>query len=143
MKSLTKTSAALVITGMFLLLLMPLASSAADAPLFRATDAAQQNAGNTTQSGGFNGFIGVIKNAINIILPVIISLAVLFFLWGIFLYVRSNDPGKQEEARMYIIWSLVFIAVMVSVWGLVNILTASFNLDKTAPTPPPIPEYAN
>jgi hypothetical protein len=43
---------------------------------------------------------------------------------------------------MYILWSVIFIAVMVSVWGLVNILTSTFNLDKTAPNPPPIPEYA-
>lgn len=93
-------------------------------------------------NGGFYGVVAVIKNAINVILPIIISLAVLYFLWGIFLYVKSSDSGKQEEAKEYIIWSLIFIAVMVSVWGLVNIITSTFNLDKRAPTPPPIPEYA-
>lgn len=94
-------------------------------------------------SGGFYGVVGIIKNAINVILPVIISLAVLYFLWGLFIYIKANDPAEQEKARMYILWSIIFIAVMVSVWGLVNILTSTFNLDKTAPEPPPIPEYSN
>lgn len=136
-----------MVSAALLLILIPFTSFAATSSLFSGVSSSVgQNVGTNlsgASTGGFNGFVGVIKNGINIVLPLIISLAVLFFLWGIFLYVRSNDPGKQEEARMYIIWSLVFIAVMVSVWGLVNILTSSFSLDKTAPAPPPIPEYSS
>ena len=119
-----------------MLLLMPALTFAAT-PI---NPSALQAGGN---NGGFYGVVSVVKNAINVILPVIISLAVLYFLWGLFLYIKSDDAAKQAEARMYILWSVIFIAVMVSVWGLVNILTSTFNLDKTAPTPPPIPEYSS
>ncbi len=125
--------AAMGSAAMFLFLIMPSAIFAAD------INPGALSAGGTT--GGFYGLVGVVKNGINVILPVIISLAVLYFLWGLFIYVKANDPGEQEKARMYILWSVIFIAVMVSVWGLVNILTSTFNLDKTAPEPPPIPEY--
>lgn len=115
-----------------LILIMPLVANA------------QTVATNTTTKGGFEGAVAVIKSAINIILPVIISLGVLYFIWGVFQYVRSNDSAKQEEARSYIIWSIIFITVMVSVWGLVNLITSTFNLDSdSAPPPPPIPEYAS
>ena len=132
----------MVVSGAFLLLIIPLQALAQNAPQFINTSA-QTGAGLSAANGGFFGVVAIIKNGINVVLPVIISLAVLYLLWGIFQYVKSNDTAKQEEARGYIIWSLIALAVMVSVWGLVNILTSTLNLDKTAPPPPPIPEYAN
>ncbi len=78
------------------------------------------------------------KDFINSLLPFIISLTALFFLWGLFQMVRSTDDSAREEARVYVTWAIIALFVMVSVWGLVNVLVRSFRLDNSAPPLPVI-----
>jgi len=77
-------------------------------------------------------------NLINGLIPFIISLTVLFFLWGMFQLVRAGDDNR-EEARGYVTWAVIALFVMVSVWGLVNILVRSFNLNNQTPNLPDVP----
>jgi len=61
------------------------------------------------------------------IVPTIIGLALLVFLYGIFTYIRSSDDeGTRKEGRTYMIYGIIGIFVMVSVWGFVRILTGTF-----------------
>ncbi len=78
------------------------------------------------------------KDFINSLLPFIISLTVLFFLWGLFQMVRASDGEAREEAKGYVIWAIIALFVMVSVWGLVNVLVRSFRLDNSAPPLPTV-----
>lgn len=73
----------------------------------------------------------------------ILSAAVIYFLWGVFRYVRSAGEEKaREEGKQQIIYGIIGIAVMVSVWGLVNFLTNSANLDTTTvQAPSVVPGY--
>ena len=56
-----------------------------------------------------------------------------YFLWGLFRMVTSTDGSAREDARGYVTWGIVALFVMVSVWGLVNILRGTLNLNNTAP----------
>ena len=88
------------------------------------------------QNFGTNGFIGLLDAANNLIgrlIPFIIALTVLVFLWGVFKFVISNDAEGRKEARGYMVWGIVSLFIMVSVWGLVNILVRSFSLNNTRP----------
>lgn len=70
----------------------------------------------------------------NSIIPFIIGLGVLIFLIGVVQYVASGDnEEKREASRNMMIYGIIAIFVMVSVWGFVNILVKSFNLTNTAP----------
>ena len=82
---------------------------------------------------GLFAIVQQVKDFINVLMPFIISLTVLVFIWGIFRMVTSADGSAREEARGYITWGIVALFVMVSVWGLVNILVSSFGLNNTAP----------
>jgi heme/copper-type cytochrome/quinol oxidase subunit 2 len=87
--------------------------------------------GNTSGLGGVLDFIG---NVITAVIPLIIGVAVLLFLFGVLKYVTNGgDPEKRTEARNTMIWGIIAIFVMVSVWGLVNVLTNTFALDNTIP----------
>jgi hypothetical protein len=68
--------------------------------------------------------ISQVTGLINKIIPLLVGVAVLLFLWGVLKYVLSGseDPSKREEARGFMIWGIVAIFVMVSVWGLVGLL---------------------
>lgn len=70
--------------------------------------------------------------------PVIISLAILFFLWGLTRYIlKTDDVEGRKGARSMMTWGVIIIFVMVSLWGLVNFLDGLFGLDDI---PPGFPE---
>lgn len=90
--------------------------------------------------GGLFKIIQMAAELINVVLPVVIALTVLIFIWGLFKLVMSGDSeDSRKEARGYIIWGIVALFVMVSVWGLVNVLIYSFNLDNALPEMPAVP----
>lgn len=81
------------------------------------------------------GLIGIFDAVVKTLLPVIVGLAVLVILWGIFNYIAgAGDEEKRAQAKQYIIWGIIGLFVMVSVWGLVNVLDKTLNLDNKAPT---------
>lgn len=83
------------------------------------------------------------SSVIGKLVPVVIGLAMLVFLWGVLRYVvAEGDPEKRSEARGFMIWGIVALAVMVSVWGLVKLLQGTLGLgsDSSAPTSPSIPK---
>ncbi len=68
------------------------------------------------------------------ILPLLFTLAFLFFLWGVFVYIRdANDVKKREESKQFIYWGIIGLTVMVGVWGIVRIVTSTFGLGNTVP----------
>ncbi len=86
---------------------------------------------------GILGLLDQVNLILSKLLPLIITLTLIVFLWGIFKFVMSGgDTEQRREARGYIIWGIIALFVMVSVWGLVNILSRTVNLDPTPPQPP-------
>ena len=62
----------------------------------------------------------------------IIGLAVVYFLWGVAKYIlHSGDAKAREEGRNMMIYGIIAIFVMVSMYGLVNLLKTTFELNKT------------
>lgn len=68
------------------------------------------------------------------IVYLIVGLGLLVFLYGIFGYISNfSDEKKRQESVSYIIYGLLGLFVMISVWGLVGILTGSFGLSNAIP----------
>lgn len=74
----------------------------------------------------FDGLVQKIYNILSSIVPIIISLAVIVFLWGIFQLVKSNSEDSRKDAIKIISFGVFALFVMVSVWGLVAILSNTF-----------------
>ena len=73
-----------------------------------------------------------------------IGLAVVLFLFGVLKYVTSgDDEGSRADARQLMLWGIVALFVMVSVTGLVGLLTSTTDIQSggilPVPTLPPIP----
>ena len=96
--------------------------------------------GTLSTSQGLDGIINMFTKAIGILVPILISLAVLFFLWGVFKYIKGDAAAKAEGAKNTL-WGIIGIFVMVSVWGLVRILTSTFGTtaDQSAISGPKLP----
>ena len=63
---------------------------------------------------------------INSIIPLLFGIALLAFMWGIIKYLLESNPSKLADARSYIVFSVVGMAVMLSIWGLALFLKNSF-----------------
>lgn len=75
-----------------------------------------------------------IKDTLNTILPLIIAAAVVYFVWGMFSLFLAKDEDKSAKAKTTVIYGVIAIFVMVSVWGLVNILSSTFGLSTGTPS---------
>ena len=72
----------------------------------------------------------------NTIVPLIFAVAFLVFIWGVFQYFIAKSEEAKENGKNLILYGLIGFFVMVSVWGLVNILVGTFSLNNAAPTLP-------
>ncbi len=74
-----------------------------------------------------------------ILVPVLFAVAFIIFLYGIAkAYIFSHgDPGEVGKGHKLILWGLIGFVVMLSVWGLVNVVSNTFGLGGGYA--PPIP----
>jgi hypothetical protein len=73
------------------------------------------------------------------VIPIILGAAVILFLWGVLKFITAKDADKQKEGRSFMLYGIVALFVMVSVWGLVNFLRSAFGFNTNAITPPSAP----
>lgn len=80
----------------------------------------------------------IINTINNILVPVLFAVAFIVFLWGAFttFILGANDEEKKGAGKNLMLWGLIGFFIMVSVWGLVNILTGSVGLTNTPVTQP-------
>jgi len=81
-----------------------------------------------------------IINIINTVLvPVLFAVAFIVFLYGAFktFIIGANSEEVKEEGKNLMLWGLIGFFVMVSIWGLVNILTGTIQLGNNANVPQP------
>ena len=86
-----------------------------------------------------NSFLSkVVAEIINPIILLLGALAFIVFLWGVFEFVaHAGDETKRKEGKQAILWGLIGFFVMVSIWGLVNILTGTIKFGNNANVPQP------
>jgi len=73
-----------------------------------------------------------------VLVPVLFAVAFIVFLWGAFktfILGAANEEAKKNGKDL-MLYSLIGFFVMVSIWGLVKILTGTVNLDNTGPDTP-------
>ncbi len=74
------------------------------------------------------GLIYWLSGVMNQLIYVLIGASLVVFLYGIFKlsFVDGQKPESREQSRKFMFWGIVSLFVMVSVWGLVNLLQATF-----------------
>lgn len=83
------------------------------------------------------GLILASHDIINTLLAILVALALLYFMWGLarMIFRVAGDEGAIEEGKRTMLWGIVALFVMVSVWGIVNFLADSFGFDSYGPPP--------
>ncbi len=71
----------------------------------------------------------------NTAISIIIALAVLYIIYGVFKYLikGANDEESRKAGRDVILWGVVGLFVILSIWGLVAILKNSLRTETQTP----------
>ncbi|OGI63921.1 hypothetical protein A2914_02275 [Candidatus Nomurabacteria bacterium RIFCSPLOWO2_01_FULL_41_21] len=81
-------------------------------------------------SGDLSAVLCKIGELLNTIMPILIALAVVYFIWGVASYILAGDDEGKSKGRDKMIMGLIGLVVIVSIWGLVSILKNTFGLSN-------------
>lgn len=72
----------------------------------------------------------------NIAIALLIAFAVVYIVYAIVIYViKGDDEEKLKAAKSKILWGVIGLAAILSIWGLVRIVKSTFYTGtNTAPT---------
>jgi hypothetical protein len=74
--------------------------------------------------------IDLIIRYVGYAIPVILTLAVVSFIWGIYRRFFKED-AKPGEAGAFVLYGVLGFFVILAFWGLVNILLNTFGFDNS------------
>jgi len=70
----------------------------------------------------------IISEIINPLITILMVLATVMFLWGVMQMITSSDnEEKRSQGKKHIMWGIVGLFIMVSVWGIIQILCNFFD----------------
>ncbi|MEK7586489.1 MAG: hypothetical protein AAB453_01315 [Patescibacteria group bacterium] len=80
-------------------------------------------------TGTIQGVVCTIGGIISSAVPIVMTLALLFFFWGLAKYIlAAGNEGSKAEGKNIMIWGVVALFVMVSVWELTALIKNSFGI---------------
>lgn len=93
--------------------------------------------------GNLENAMASVQRIINNLIPIVISIALVLFLVGIVKFVASGgDEEARASARNMMIFGIIALFVMMTVWGFVKILGSTFfggsGIDPVTPPQAPV-----
>ena len=75
-----------------------------------------------------------LTNLGNTFIQILIAFAVIWIIYNVVRYIMKADSDEKGPIGSAILWGIVGLFVILSIWGLVRILSNTFRTDTTAPT---------
>ncbi|PIR83703.1 hypothetical protein COU18_03450 [Candidatus Kaiserbacteria bacterium CG10_big_fil_rev_8_21_14_0_10_51_14] len=76
----------------------------------------------------FAGLVNVIVGYINIAIPVLITLGIVIYMYGVSTNILKFGDENREKFKAYFVWGILILFFMVSIWGILRLLQSTFNL---------------
>lgn len=68
------------------------------------------------------------------VIPLLFTLATAAFIWGIIQYfLNPENEEKRTKGKEYLVWGIIGLFVMISIWGLVGVLSDTFGIKTLIP----------
>lgn len=91
----------------------------------------------------FSSIVFSFVDIINMLLPLLVGLALLVFFKGLAQFIwNAGDAKSHEEGKKLIIWGLIALFIMVSVWGILSFAYRDFGFGNDLGIPM-LPEGRN
>ena len=85
--------------------------------------------------------LGDVRRWLDLLVPILMGIGLIFFIWGLIQYFRAEGSDDDKKAaRSNIVYGIIIFAAIVGIWGLVNIVLETLNINPgQVVTPPPVP----
>jgi hypothetical protein len=95
----------------------------------------------TTYAVTLRGYLTPIIDFLDTLFPLLIGIAMIVFFWGVikYLYAGPNEDLKKSSKRV-LVAGIIGLFVVVSLGGIVKLVTDMLNLDNSSP-PEPIHDF--
>ncbi len=72
------------------------------------------------------------SDIVRMIVPILITIALIIFIWGIIKYITAGDDEENRgKARNIILYGIIGLFAIVAVWGLVALIRNTFGITET------------
>ena len=89
-----------------------------------------------------NDVFALAESILGKLAPMLVAVAVVILLIAILGYIKAGgDEEKKKTYKDLMIYGIIGLFVMVSVWGLVAILSGTFNLNNDIPDVNVLPNF--
>jgi len=69
-----------------------------------------------------------IGNLLGYVTPILVTVAVIYFIWTVIKYTLTKDEAQKKKAKDNIIPALVGLFLIVSFWGILSVVSNTFNV---------------
>lgn len=77
--------------------------------------------------------LGAVASLVGALVPILITLALVVFFWGLVKYLwGAAGKGNHQKGKDLMKWGLVTLFVMVSVWGIIDLMQSALDINKNA-----------
>lgn len=104
------------------------------APVLAFGQAAAGNFGgcSSVQLGTLQYVLCIVGNILGAVVPILIALGIVYFVWGVITYVIASDEEAKKTGKNRMIYGIIGLVAIVAMWGLVALLTTTFALNNNA-----------
>ena len=73
--------------------------------------------------GWFRTVTTAIADVVNALVPIMITLAFVVFVWGLITFIlASGDEAAKDEGKRRMIWGVIALFIIISIWGIIALL---------------------
>lgn len=80
--------------------------------------------------------LGFFNTLLNGLIGLLITLAIIAFFYGLIKYLFTGATEGKSEGLKVMLYGVITIFVMVSIWGIVRLLQSTFQVTSTTPVVP-------
>ena len=80
---------------------------------------------------------------LNDVLFLLMAVAVVVFVWQVIRYFILSAETDRKNAGLYVMYSIIGFFVILSLWGIVNILSGTFGISNDANKPSSWSNFSN
>jgi zinc transporter ZupT len=82
-----------------------------------------------------DSFIGNVEiNIVNPLIGFLFAVALVYFLYGGLEFIMNQaNEEKKTSGKSHMLWGVIGIVIMMGVWGILNIIIKTFNIQGVEP----------
>jgi hypothetical protein len=71
----------------------------------------------------------ILDNIVNPIISLMLAVAIIYFLWGVFEFVRNAESSEErKKGGQHMLWGALGLFIMVTAYGILNLIKGTLGV---------------